>query len=984
MPLINTSIPNFLGGVSQQPAAIRRNNEAEEVVNAIPSPVEGLIKRPPAEFISTLFTASGQPNRFYNADQLFVHLIERDENEKYLLYIANNGVYGIYDLVNNIPKAVDLATVNLFRTVNSPSERSAVTIGDVTFVANALSVPALTTNKSPKNPVDYDRECLVWIRQANFGREHIVTLKSEAVSGNQRTYTYKHTTRSLVITNTGTANGTNATTLGPVTLTYAQGVKAEVYPQAYITYGGSGNRVTNVRIVEDFVGLEQPLSSKGPGDSADETGVLLNIPTQNGVAGAQVRIKADASGEIGTNHVAESLAFGRSSGYIGPLDGIDGNNADPANGAAGERYETNRFNNTRVRDGVIWIKSRNAAGQTPLDFEPTVEDDFAGDGISLIRDTVERFEDLPPTAPHGYTVKVLGVPESGYDDYWVKFEAEDGDFSRGVWIETVAPDIYYEVDPTSLPVLVIRNSSGDFVVTTANGGAMAGIPAAQSATYKWTNRLVGDDDTNPVPSFMNQGFQPGPLRINGLTYYQGRLGILSGENMIFSETGQFFNFFRTTVLDLLDTDPIDVASSSQKSGIIYSAVPFNRDLILWTPTNQSVLRTGDVFTPRTVAISTAADYENQSYTCRPVPSANSIFFTYNNGGYVGLRELVPQPALDGSYLANDLTTNVSRFIRGIPTSLAASTHDNIVSLIANKKLYLYRYLAVNGERAQSAWVECELADSSKIFVDGDAHGSEFCEPLWSGFVESDLFVVALMRRKIGNPTPTTNAYIPALFKIRMGSGLTDSPINDWLTHLDCRARLSGTYSGITEKTTITLPYGLDYAAGITKVVNDLGNSLIIESGTPAVFKVNANTGSVNQPGTIVIDGDVSGSQYWVGSVYEMKYTFSTQYIKRGQNMPAMLGGRYQIHNMILQFAETGYFKVTTQTPDGTPYEYEFAGDILGSTLVGAPYLKTGQFRVPIFSKNDNITISIINNSFLPCKILSGEIEAEYTTRSSNM
>jgi hypothetical protein len=98
----------------------------------------------------------------------------------------------------------------------------------------------------------------------------------------------------------------------------------------------------------------------------------------------------------------------------------------------------------------------------------------------------------------------------------------------------------------------------------------------------------------------------------------------------------------------------------------------------------------------------------------------------------------------------------------------------------------------------------------------------------------------------------------------------------------------------------------------------------------------------------------------------------------------VLGGRYQIHNMILQFAETGYFKVTTQTPDGTPYEYEFAGDILGSTVVGAPYLKTGQFRVPIFSKNDNITISIINNSFLPCKILSGEIEAEYTTRSSNM
>lgn len=977
MPLINTSIPNFIGGVSQQPAAIRKNNEAEEVVNAIPSPVEGLIKRPPAEFISTLFTDASQPNRFYDTSELFFHLIERDEKEKYLLYIANNGAYGIYDLVNKVPKKVDLNTVNpLFKGVTKPSERSAVTIGDVTFVANALDVPALTTDKSPKNPANYNQNALIWIKQANFGREHIVTL----TSSDNRVYTYKHTTRSVIVTANGTGTATNSTTILSQ-LTYSKGIKADVYPQAYVTYVAGSGGVVDVRLVTDFVGLEGPLSTQGPGDTGSDVGVELTIPTQNGVANAKIRIKADSSGEIGTNHVAESLAFGRASGYIGPLDGIDSNLTDPATGNADVPFKTDRFSNTRTKDGVIWVKARTAS---PLDFDITVEDDFAGDGIVVIRDTVERFEDLPPTAPHGYVVKIAGVPESGYDDYWVKFEAEDGDFSRGIWVETVAPDIFYNVDSLTMPKLVIRNSVGDFVVAVANGGNLTGIPSEQSATYNWTDRLVGDDETNPVPSFMNKGFQPGPLRINGLCYFQGRLGILSGENMIFSETGQFFNFFRTTVLDLLDTDPIDVASSSQKSGIIYSAIPFNRDLILWTPTNQSVLRTGDTFTPKSVGITTAADYENQAYLCKPVSSANSIFFTYNNGGYVGLRELVPQPALDGSYLANDLTTNVSRFIAGTPTSLSASTHDNIVALVANKKLYIYRYLAVNNERAQSAWVECKISDASKIFVDSDTHGSEFCEPLWAGFVESDMFVVALMRRKTGNPTPTTNAYIPALFKIRMGSGLTDSPINDWLTHLDCRARLTGSYNSGTEKTTITLPYGLDYAAGKTKVVNDLGNSLLIESGTPSTFKINANTGSVNAPGTVVLDGNQSASPLWVGVPYEMKYTFSTQYLKRGQNMPALLGGRYQLHNMILQFAETGYFKVTTQTPDGTPYEYEFAGDILGSSLVGAAFLKTGQFRVPIFSKNDNITISIISSSFLPCKILSGEVEAEFTSRSNSV
>lgn len=986
MPLINTSIPNFIGGVSQQPAAIRKNNEAEEVVNAIPSPVEGLIKRPPAEYVSQLYRGipgtsptNNQATKFWfddPTDSLFFHLIERDEQEKYLLYIDKNGRYGIHDLINNTPKSLFTSAGSLFGGVDSPAQRSAVTIGDVTFVANAKTQPLYTNDTVAQNPSNYNQNALIWVKQANFGREHIVTL----TSSDNRVYTYKHTTRSVLITANGTGTANNSTTTLSQ-LTYSKGIKADVYPLAYVTYVAGSSGVVDVRLVTDFVGLEGPLSTQGPGDTGSDVGVELTIPTQNGVASAKIRIKADSSGEVGTNHVAESLAFGRASGYIGPLDGIDSNLTDPATGNADVPFKTDRFSNTRTKDGVIWVKARTTS---PLNFDITVEDDFAGDGIVVIRDTVERFEDLPPTAPHGYMIKVVGIPESSYDDYWVKFEAEDGDFSRGVWVETVAPGLKYKLDPTTMPILVIRTDAGGFVVKAADGTAATGVPNATS--YLWSDRLVGDEDTNPTPSFVGSTYYSTGPKINGLVYFQGRLGAISGENIIFSETGQFFNFFRTTVLDLLDTDSIDIASSSSKSGVIHAAIPFNRDLILWTPTNQSVLRTGEIFTPKSVSITPAADYENQSNLCRPVPSANSIFFTYNNGGYVGIRELVPQPALDGSYLANDLTTNVSRYIAGSPGSLAASTHDNIVAVIANRKLYLYRYLAINNERAQSAWVECDFSDSSKIFVDLDAHGSATAEPIWVGFVESDMYVALSVRRKTGLIPPLANSYIPVLVKIRMGSGLNDAPINDWMTHLDFRTRLTGgTYvGGGTNQTTFTLPYPIDYAAGISKVVNDEGNSIPIVSGTPAVLIEGANTGGGNTKGTVVLSGDYSAEDLWFGAPYEMKYTFSTQYLKRGQNMPALLGGRYQIHNIILQFAETGYFKVVTETPDGAAYEYEFAGDILGSSLVGEAFLKTGQFRVPIFSKNDNITISIISTSFLPCKILSGEIEAEYTTRSSSM
>jgi hypothetical protein len=57
--LITTSIPNFIGGISQQPPSIRSSSEAEDIENAVPSPVEGLIKRPPTEHVAAVANSAG-------------------------------------------------------------------------------------------------------------------------------------------------------------------------------------------------------------------------------------------------------------------------------------------------------------------------------------------------------------------------------------------------------------------------------------------------------------------------------------------------------------------------------------------------------------------------------------------------------------------------------------------------------------------------------------------------------------------------------------------------------------------------------------------------------------------------------------------------------------------------------------------------------------------------------------------------------------
>ena len=95
MPLITSSIPNLINGVSQQPPALRLASQAEQVINCMPSPVEGLKKRPPMYHLAKLFSGSAGTNR------PFVHLVERDGSIQYIIIIQDQNIK-VCDLQGNI------------------------------------------------------------------------------------------------------------------------------------------------------------------------------------------------------------------------------------------------------------------------------------------------------------------------------------------------------------------------------------------------------------------------------------------------------------------------------------------------------------------------------------------------------------------------------------------------------------------------------------------------------------------------------------------------------------------------------------------------------------------------------------------------------------------------------------------------------------------------------------------------------------------
>ncbi len=137
MSLINRAIPNLFQGVSQQPASIRLETQAEVQENAFSSVVDGLKKRPPTKHIAKLRTTS--------AVDAYVHTINRDTTERYVVIITN-GDLEVYNIAGT-KMTVNFPNGKAYLSSTTPrTEFACVTIADYTFVCNKTKVIAKGTS----------------------------------------------------------------------------------------------------------------------------------------------------------------------------------------------------------------------------------------------------------------------------------------------------------------------------------------------------------------------------------------------------------------------------------------------------------------------------------------------------------------------------------------------------------------------------------------------------------------------------------------------------------------------------------------------------------------------------------------------------------------------------------------------------------------------------------------------------------------------
>lgn len=170
MPLIQQTIKNLIAGISQQPPKLRHAEQLEEQINGFSTEAGGLQKRPPTQHIKRLPVLPLKTK---------VHLINRDENERYIVAFTGDSLK-IFD-INGNEKTVKMENgADTYVSCSEPNKQlKAITVADHTFIVNTTKVVEMDkTNKSPNAWAE--QGALVVVRQGQYGRKYKVNIKDQS------------------------------------------------------------------------------------------------------------------------------------------------------------------------------------------------------------------------------------------------------------------------------------------------------------------------------------------------------------------------------------------------------------------------------------------------------------------------------------------------------------------------------------------------------------------------------------------------------------------------------------------------------------------------------------------------------------------------------------------------------------------------------------------------------------------------------------
>lgn len=549
----------------------------------------------------------------------------------------------------------------------------------------------------------------------------------------------------------------------------------------------------------------------------------------------------------------------------------------------------------------------------------------------VVQNLVNTTAHLPKFGIPGQIVAITADGDVKSESMYLKFVVNDGypnSFgSDGIWTESVKSGTNYKMDSATMPHALVRLPDGTFYF-----GPLDGSTHATYTLESWADQNTGGPDHNPQPSFIGN-------TINFVGTFQERLYILSVDVVSFSTTTSYFDFWKRTAVDILDSDPVEMISSADGKVVsLKYALQHNKHLVLFTKLSQFLIKGTTALTPtsRNMSLTTAFECD---LTTKPVSGGDAIFFPISYGGFSGIQEFYTSSEVDTNN-ARAITEHVKRYLPGSPKQFAVNSALGYLLVRTEDKpssVFLYQYLWQGTDRVQAAWSEFTFEGVVEYVF-------------WVG--STVYFIISL----------DGNTHIVSL-------DMTDAEITGvgFNIHLDHR----GLYTPVEK--VVTLPFS-------TGTIDTLLAVRGADCDFPGMsIQILSVVGS-----TVTLAQDPGGAVY-VGLKYTSSYAPSMPVIKDSQDR-VITTDRLTLTRLLLTFKDTGNFNVSVNHPHYADTLQMFTGRVIGASanVVGQQPISSGIFRASVRRNTTDCTVLIYTDRYLPMTFTSIEWKGQYTRRGRRM
>lgn len=591
-------------------------------------------------------------------------------------------------------------------------------------------------------------------------------------------------------------------------------------------------------------------------------------------------------------------------------------------------------------------------------FEVGVSEDSGSGHIHAVTNYVQEADDLPAVAPDGMVVRVGSAPENGENtegfQYFKYVRTEGDDFGntgatlaaldlgvmsrKGHWEETIGLGVPLFLDYRTMPVGLLREPDGTFTLAPL---AEDWLIDAQGEAIYWKERPVGDEDSAPDPGFVGSAIQD-------IGIHRDRVYFIAGENIFFTQAGDYFNFWPESVADVIDSDPFDrVAGATGRVSNIVQATSFRDKLFLSSAADQYEVTGDPTLTPDGASIHLSTSYQLEPL-CGPERVGEELYFASTAGKYADVLEYFYVESAQSNTAAR-ITSHIPGYI---PAPIVQLVGDSVGGWLFARTpsdpqaLYAYRFYREGDEKQQSAWARWTF-------------------PGFVGHLSVDNRVLRIVcHQDIGqDPESSTGTVYFVTIPLEDADHDPLFPAAPANIRLDNKVVLTGGTSD-GEQTSFTLPSGA-YPDTVVAVVTESASFANASYTIGEIISLTRSAGDVyvsDDPELYQMSGKLLA-----GVPFETTLRFSPQYL-RDQQALATQEGVLKLRTFSVNFEPSGPFtlKVTPEKRSTRSYSFEPIGPEAADLML----LREGRKTVPVRGRGDKTLIEVTSTSHLPFTLTS--------------